>query len=269
MYLLFDIGGTKIRLAVSTDHQTLSEPIAISTPTDFDQAMTQFQAAAEKLTQQHKLLACAGGVRALDPTKTTLLKHPHLPLWEGQPLKERLLKLLNCPVYLENDAAMAGLGEALKGAGQGKKIVAYLTIGTGVGGARIIDGQIDQASLGFEPGHQIIESHPQPTDLESLIAGSALEKKYHQKPEEIDNPKVWEEVVRNLAIGLNNIIVEWSPEIIILGGSVTNKIPFEKLQAELSQILKIFPTPPPIVKASLGDSAGLVGALQYLRRRVS
>lgn len=269
MYLTFDIGGTKIRLAVSEDHQTLSEPTIIPTPQDFDQAMSQFQAQSFELIQEHRLLAAAGGVRALDPTKTTLLKHPHLPLWEGQPLKERLLKLLHCPVYLENDAAMAGLGEATQGAGQGKKIVAYLALGTGVGGARIVDGQIDQASLGFEPGYQIIESHPQPTDLESLIGGGALEKKYGLKPAQIADLQVWEEVAKNLAIGLNNIIVEWSPEIVILGGSVSNKIPLEKVRQQLAQVLKIFPHIPPIVKASLGDSAGLVGALEYLRQQIS
>lgn len=269
MYLLFDIGGTHMRLAVSADHLILSGQSIILTPTDFDQAISQFQAAAHQLIQEHQLLVAAGGVRALDPTKTTLLKHPHLPLWEGQPVKERLQQLLNCPVYLENDAAMAALGETTQGAGVGKKIIAYLTIGTGVGGARIVDGQIDQTALGFEPGHQIIESHPQPTDLESFIGGGALEKKYGLKPEQITDPKVWEEVAKNLAIGLNNIIVEWSPEIVILGGSVTNSIPLDKVQTELSQILKIFPHIPPIVKASLGDSAGLVGALEYLRQQIS
>lgn len=269
MYLLFDIGGTKIRLAVSADHQTLSEPIAISTPTDFDQAITQFQAAAVKLTKESQLEASAGGVRALDPTKTTLLKHPHLHLWEGQPLKERLQQVLNCPVFLENDAAMAALGEATQGVGQGKKIIAYLTIGTGVGGARIVDGRIDQASFGFEPGFQIIESHPVLTTLESLISGSGLEKRYGKKAEEIDDPRVWDGVAKNLAIGLNNLIVEWSPEIIILGGSVTNKIPLDQVQAQLRQILKIFPDIPPVIKAQLGDQAGLVGALEYLRRHAS
>lgn len=267
MYLLFDIGGTHIRLAASADHQTLAEPIIISTPIDFNQAISQFKAAAQKLTQGQKLLAAAGGVRALDPTKTTLLKHPHLHLWEGQPLKERLEQIFNCPVYLENDAAMAGLGEATRGAGMGKKIVAYLTIGTGVGGARIVDGQIDQSSLGFEPGYQIIESHPKPSDLESLISGSALEKRFGQKPEQITDPEVWESVARNLAIGLNNLIVEWSPEIIILGGSVTNKVPLDKVQTELTQILKIFPQIPPVVRGLLGDQAGLNGALEYLKKR--
>src|SRR6185436_9338463 len=58
--------------------------------------------------------------------------------------QSELNKLFNCPVYLENDAALCGLGEASVGAGQGSKIMVYLTISTGVGGARIVGGKIDR-----------------------------------------------------------------------------------------------------------------------------
>jgi glucokinase len=51
-----------------------------------------------------------------------------------------------------------GLGEAVFGAGKGREIVVYMTISTGVGGARIVGGKIDASAMGFEPGHQIIDA---------------------------------------------------------------------------------------------------------------
>ena len=176
-------------------------------------------------------------------------------------------KIFHAPVFLENDAALAGLGEAVFGAGKGKKIVAYLTISTGVGGCRIVDGKIDENSQGFEPGHQIIFSDKNIITLENLVSGTAIEKKYGKKPYEIFDVKIWNNVANNLAYGLHNVAVLWSPDIIILGGSMMKKIgiPVERVKFHLSKILNIFPKPPLIKKSKLGDLAGLYGALAHLK----
>ncbi|MCL4366232.1 hypothetical protein M1437_03325, partial [Patescibacteria group bacterium] len=59
--------------------------------------------------------------------------------------------------------------------------------------------------------------------------------------------------------------VLWYPDIIVLGGSVTQSIPLEKVATYLKQFLTIFPQPPQLVRGTLGDDAGLYGALEYLK----
>lgn len=262
MYLVFDIGGTNMRLAVSEDGQTLGETKTIPTNKNFNQAILDFKKTAEELSKGQQITKAAGGVRALDKTKTKLMNSPHFPLWVDEPLKQELEKALNTEVILENDAAIAGLGEALYGAGKGKSIVSYITISTGVGGVRIVDGRIDRNFQGFEIGNQIIDLEGK--TFEAYISGEALERKYQKKADEITDSAVWDEEARLLAIGLNNVTVFWSPEIIILGGSVTKSIPLDKVKNYLKEVLTIFPQIPLIEKASLEDMAGLYGALTLL-----
>jgi glucokinase len=115
-----------------------------------------------------------------------------LPDWQRKPLASALSKRLDgAPVYIENDKAVVGLGEATYGAGVGYGIVAYHTVSTGVGGVRTEDGKISRASAGFEPGHQIIDIDGSLLDdgtshtLESLVSGYSLEKRRGVKPYEI------------------------------------------------------------------------------------
>lgn len=279
MYLLFDIGGTNLRVAVSQDKQSFDQIKVVPTPSDFSQGISLIAQLAVELTNGQALQAVAGGIAGpFNHEKTELVKAPHLPGWVGQPIKAELERSLKTKVFLENDAALAGLGEAIYGSGRGKRIVVYLTIGTGVGGARIVDGQIDAYAFGFEPGHQILSLEPasqsglrtfKPSTLEELISGSAIEKRYGKKPQEITEPDFWEEMAKWLAYGLNNTIVHWSPDIVVLGGSMLKKpgIPIDQVRAYLNEILKIFPEVPPIEEAQLDDQSGLYGALVLLRQK--
>lgn len=262
MYLVFDIGGTNTRLATSSG-QDLQKTIVIPTAENFSQALQDIKDAILQLTEGQQITAAAGGVRgSLDKDRNTIIRDHIHPDWVNKPLKQELEKILSAPLQLENDAAAAALGEAVNGAGKGYQIVAYLTISTGVGGAKIEDGQIDKNSLGFEPGQQIINHKT----LEDLISGSALEKRYHQKPQEIKDPKIWEEVAENLAIGINNILITWSPEIVVIGGGVSKAIPLAKVELYLQQIVNL-PKIPPIKRALLEDNSGLYGGLILLKSK--
>lgn len=277
MYLLFDIGGTNARFAVSSDEKSLGEVKIIPTPKDFQEALQKVKQIANELSDGQKIDAVAGGVTGpLDPQKTTQLASPHVGGWNNKPLKQELEKIFEAPVFLENDAKLAALGEATFGAGQGKKIVTYLTISTGVGGGRVVNGKIDETALGsFEPGHQIITPDGHPCNcggkghLETYVGGAYLEKNYNQKGENIKDPKIWDEISKYLAIGLHNTIVHWSPDIVVLGGSVMQSIPLDGLRAHLHKLLTIFPTPPEITLSSLDDSSGLYGAMEYLHQNIS
>ncbi|MBI2314469.1 ROK family protein, partial [Candidatus Daviesbacteria bacterium] len=158
MFLVFDIGGTNMRLAVSRDGKNIEEPKILKTPKDFDEGMLLFKKTALNLSDGEKIKAAAGGIAGpLDGKKEMLVNSPNLAGWVKKPLKKALEKFFGAPVFIENDAALSGLGEATYGSGQGYKIIVYITISTGVGGARIVNSHIDTNALGFEPGHQIIE----------------------------------------------------------------------------------------------------------------
>lgn len=273
MYLVFDIGGTKTRIAVSKDGNKLDQVETIPTALDFKEGVRSFVETALKLSGDQKITVAAGGVRALNKDKTGLMPHPHFPLWENEPLLDELKREFECPVYLENDAAIGGLGEACFGPGKGYSIVAYLTISTGIGGARIVNGNIDNNSMGFEPGNQIIDldgsilKKEGPVYLEEYIGGHALEKRFGLKGEMLNDERIWDEVTKVLSIGLNNTLVYWSPDIVILGGSGMESISLDKLNLYLRESVKIYPQLPPVVKANLGDSRGLYGAMAFLKSK--
>jgi predicted NBD/HSP70 family sugar kinase len=218
--------------------------------------------------------AAAGGIAGvLDKDKKTLVKSPNLATWENRPLSKGLEQILGCVVTIENDAGLAGLGEVFFGAGRNHHIVTYITVGTGIGGTRIVDGKIDRRVYGFEPGHQILDVDGSITgsvaDLEELVAGCGIKRRYNMSPEEIKDSKVWEQVTKYLAYGLHNTILHWSPEIVIVGGGLieSNVIPIDALNKHLGEITKMYPSVPRIVKSELGETSGLYGALQILRSK--
>ena len=255
-------------MAISTDGERIARKEIFDTPDDFDGGIEAITAAIKELAGSSRIEAVAGGLPGpLDKAKTMSINPPNLPAWKNMPFKAKLAdKLGTDNIHLMNDAAAAGIGEAIYGAGKGYNIVAYLTISTGIGGARIINGNIDVNSLGFEPGHQIIDISSG-LDLEETISGSAIEKRYGKKAEDIHDKAIWEEIEKTLAVGLNNTIVHWSPDIVVLGGSMTDSIDIVKLREYTAKYCRIFPSIPPIVKRALGDDTGLYGAMGYLNKR--
>ncbi len=261
-----------MRLAVSRDRETIENSKVIPTPADFNQGIEAFKQVYQELSGEEKVTGISGGIAGpLNKEKSMLIASPHIGGWIQKPLKNELEKAFETEVQLENDTALVGLGEATKGAGNGYSIVAYLGIGTGIGGVRIVDRKIDNNALGFEPGHQIVvpdgnhctcggKGH-----LETYISGSYFPGLYQKKGEEITDPGIWDEVAKYTAIGLNNVIVHWSPDIVVLGGAVSQSIPLDKVEVYLKENLKVFPELPQVVKATLGQDAGLYGALELLK----
>lgn len=276
MYLVFDIGGTKTRIAYSKDLMTLSEPVIFYTPQAYTEGMQLIKDHITHFSKGHKIKAIMGGIAGpLSSDHSKLSSSPNLPDWINRDLKKELEEEFSTKVYLQNDAALFALGETCFNQDvieEKPKITAFLTISTGVGGARIVSKKIDPSGAGFEPGHQIIIPDGLPCGcggkghLESYISGSALQRIHKRPAREITDPIVWDEVCRYLAIGLNNTIVHWSPEVFILGGGIVEKISLDKVNKYLKEYLTIFKDPPPLIKASLGDLGGLYGALECIRQ---
>ncbi len=280
MYILFDIGGTNMRIALSKDGVTFGEPKVISTPKDFDLGMFALKNLATELLAGEKAIAAGGGIAGtLSRDKTKFLNGPHLQGWNGKPIKVALEEAFGVPTFIENDTAIVGLGEAVAGSGKGYPIVVYITVSTGVGGVRIVNESIDVSAMGFEPGHQIIDADGTlckttvcgcGLDFESAISGTAISARYGMKPFEITDEAFWEEMARILAYGLNNSIVHWSPDVVVIGGSMMKKIgiPIDRVRAHLNGILHIYPELPVIVHSALEDFGGLHGALYFVKQNM-
>lgn len=263
MYIVLDVGRTKTRLGISLHKDKLDKIVIFDTPHDPDQLINSIKTVLSDMTDEKPKALVLGVKGVFDETKSAIVSFPPTPSWLNKPIRQQLEKAFECSVVLENDAALAGLGEAIKGAGQGYKIISFITVGTGVGGARIVDGQIDQNSLGFEPGHQIIDVEKN-LQLEDLVGGEALERRYGQKPENIKDPEIWHEVEKNLAVGIYNSITEWSPDVVVLSGGVSNNLNVGNIYKHMAEVNTIYPFLPEIKKGTLGDSAALWGGLVYL-----
>jgi predicted NBD/HSP70 family sugar kinase len=286
MLVLFDIGGTKMRIGRSRDGHSLDASVKIDTPRDFKEGISAFKRIVDEFSREGEIEHAAGGIAGvLDHDHEMLLASPNMGGWIEKPLRRELSQILKSPVTIENDTAVVGLGEAHHGAGKGHSIVAYITVSTGVGGVRIVDGRIDRARFGFEPGHQIIDLDGTAClmcnerslhadgkgHLEGYISGSSVEHRFERPAYELpqDDP-LWDGLAHALAVGLNNTIVHWSPDVVVLGGSMIvgdPRIPLALVERYLERELVVFPEIPELKPALLKDQGGLYGALVLARTR--
>src|SRR5579859_5376896 len=158
-----DIGGTKI--AVGIVDETGRVLVQTQAPTD----PNDYSAGLQLIT--HLLRECAqranveiggigiGSTGPVDPIRGEFGDVDFLSGWRGKPIVNDLAQLFNVKVALENDGDAAALGEANWGAGRNRSRLIYVTIGTGIGGGMIFDGELFRGVDGAHPeiGHQVID----------------------------------------------------------------------------------------------------------------
>jgi len=211
-----------------------------------------------------------------------LIKNSNTKCLQEMPLKNDIENGLGHKIIMENDANCFALAESLLGSAKGYDAVFGVIMGTGVGGGIVINGTIHKGSTNIagEWGHHTLrpDGHEcfcgKRGCVETYISGPALEKRWLEltgKKESLqsivqdlsdEKAKQWKkEFLENFGIGLANVIDILDPDIIVLGGGVSN-IPFlydEAKKAVHDRVLGNF-TETPILKNSLGDSAGVFGA---------
>jgi glucokinase len=193
---------------------------------------------------------------------------------------------LQKPTYVLNDAVAAMMGESKYGAAKNKKNVIMLTLGTGVGGAILIDGKPYQGAMNKAGhfGHMVINYEGDhdvtgmPGSLEECIGNCTVEKRSDGKFKSTEEllkalrngdafaEQVWLKSVKQLGIGLASLANILSPEVIVLGGGITQAN--EDLFTPLNEFMKQFEWQPvnnttPIVKATYGDMAGAIGVASF------
>lgn len=211
-----------------------------------------------------------------------------IPGYTGIEFKKEMEKEFGIPCEIENDVNCAGLGESWLGSGKGSKTAVCMTIGTGIGGAVIIDGKIHNGCCNSagEIGYTIIEDTP----FQDLASTTALVKKVARLKgmdyKDLNGKIIFEEakngdeiclsslgeMIRILAIGISNIAYLLNPEVIILGGGIMAQEEFirPRLENELKKILvdRVYQNTR-IEFAYMKNSAGMIGALRnFLNRHV-
>jgi glucokinase len=178
-----DIGGTKIAGALVDESGNILRENRVATPAKDSEALVAavVELVNELAAGQHVLGVGVAAAGFIDSKQSTVIYAPNLS-WRNEPLKEKLQKHFDFPVIVDNDANAAGWAEYRYGAGRGFSHMTMLTIGTGVGGAIIVDGHLLRGGFGVaaELGHLRIVPDGIPCGcgqrgcIESYGSGSAL-----------------------------------------------------------------------------------------------
>ena len=283
-----DLGGTKIEGILLSNDNTIIERKRILTRQEKGyefiidrvvQLINNMKSISEKECQ---IGVCTPG--ALD-LKTGLLKNSNTICLIGKPIKEDLEKKLNCSIAIDNDANCFAMAEALLGSGKNYDIIFGVIMGTGVGGGLVFNREIHHGRLFIagEWGHQIL--YPNGREcycskkgcVETYLSGPALEKEWKKNSNEsLPLEKIIElydtqpnnhyvkwknEFLSNFAIALSNVINIIDPDVVVLGGGLSN---IDFLYNEGISLIhsNIFSNKKdtPILPNALGDSAGVFGA---------
>ncbi|WP_252235920.1 ROK family protein [Clostridium sp. CH2] len=286
-YIGIDIGGTNLRAAILDEECNLVDKLKISNEVEkgaeynLDKLILEIK---ERWSDKEIISVGVGCPGPLDIRSGTILVTPNLRTWEYFKLKEYLENKFDLPVFVNNDANVAGYSEAMVGAGKGAESVYYMTLSTGIGGGFIYKGEIVSGfnSIAAEIGNMIINedtykhSNMNYGGLEGqcsgvniarisseIIGGELTTKDVFEGAEKgnMELQKMLSEWVINVSKAIANIIVTVDPEVIVLGGSVIinnpsylNKIK-EETQKRVFDGIKIN-----IKLAEIGDDTGLIGA---------
>ena len=166
-----DMGGTNLRIAAVTAQGELLEKITLGVKVALgrDYVIGEMCDAIHRLTEQYrgtgKFVGAGIGVPGIIDMETGMMrKSANLPGWSEYPVRDEIERRLGARVFLDNDAKMAAFGEKWMGAGRDVDNMAMITLGTGIGGAIILDGKIYYGMNGMagEFGHVTVEPNGVP-----------------------------------------------------------------------------------------------------------
>lgn len=282
-----DIGGTNTRVALIDEDLNLEKRVQF--PTDVDNPEETIKKIASTIETFEKDIegigiSCPG---PLDLINGYVIASPNLGEdWWGYKSTERLTELTGAPAYLENDANLAALAEAVIGEGKDKRFVNFLTISTGLGSGQVIDKKIYIGAHGFaqEVANVIMwENGPShgriiPGGIEAISSGTAITTRAQQAGLDVKHAgevndlalagnetaaQIMEDAKEYLANFIAGLLAINDPEIVILGGSVAMKIDgfVEDIENRVKE--KVYAPVKPYVdirKSTLDEDSGLIGA---------
>ena len=291
-----DIGGTKIAVGMVDDSgRVLAKMEEPTNPDRYDSGI----AAIERMLRETAAKAGVelagigiGSTGPVDPMRGEFGDVDFLPGWRGKSPVKDLAEVFRLRVALENDGDAAALAEAGWGAGRNFSRLIYVTVGTGIGGGIVLDGQLYRGVDGAHPeiGHHVVD--PSGPDCscgfrgcwESLAAGPAMvawlerhapagylhghgvtAKKICELAQEGDELALQavEHESFYLGLGLANLINLFTPDAIVLSGSVMKSagLFLDRIRKVIRRGCRFVPAEKTqLTLASLGDDANLIGA---------
>lgn len=278
-----DLGGTAIKLGRFTVDGACLQSLTVPTPQPAipQAAIATIVDAIAKIDPDNQTRAVGVGTPGPADADGRIAKVAiNLPQWYDVPLASEIEARTGKATVVANDANCAGLGEAWLGAGLRFQNFILLTLGTGVGGAIILDGNLfvgHQGAAGelglitFNPQGPMCKSGNQGS-LEQFTSATAIYRRTGKKPHELADAatggdagalKFWQEYGRDLGIGLTSLIYVLTPEAIVIGGGVSASARFF-LPSTIAEVKRrVTPTSRvnlEILTSKLGNSAGMLGA---------
>jgi glucokinase len=298
-----DIGGTKIAVGiVDDDGKVLAQ---LEAPTDPDRYGKGIELIARMLREAADQAGVEltgigiGSTGPVDPMRGEFGDVDFLPGWRGKSPVKDLAQIFNLPVALENDGDAAALAESGWGAGRNRSRLIYVTVGTGIGGGIILDGQLYRGVDGAHPevGHQVLDPAGPACSCgfhgcwESLAAGPAMvawlaghapagyphckgitAKKICELAQQGDKVSLQavEHEAYYLGLGLANLINLFTPDAIVLSGSVMKSAPLflDRIREVIRSGCRFVPAEKTqLMLASLGEDTNLIGAARVWHYR--
>ena len=308
LFVGIDLGGTNIKTALVAQDADVMARTVIPTRASGgpDAVIERMIGSAHSVAEEADCTwddVAAVGVGSpgfLDSRAGVIIHPPNLPGWYNVPLRERLAGDLGKPVVLENDASAAAWGEYWAGAGRGARSLVMFTLGTGIGGAIILNDDIlrGEHDLAGELGHIIIdpagpqcscgqhgclesfasapatvrrfreaiESGARSSLAERVRAGEAISTRdIYQACREGDalSRKTIEDTGRYMGIGINNLVMTVDPEIFLLAGglSMAGDVLLDAVKKQVAAMMpEHIAGKTDIRLAELGGLAGAIGA---------
>ncbi len=300
-----DLGGTHLRVATVDRNGTISCRQMQATP-QCEKPNEIVHALIEAAHESERKTAEQGGVISavsvvvpgtVNVAEGVVVKAPNVPCLDGFRLAAALQSELDEPVFLENDANAAAIGEMWRGAAQGYCTIICVTLGTGVGGGIILDGKLWRGAdgsaaeighIGVDPFGGVPCTCRSRGCLEVYASATAIVRMTREarprypnsilhNTEDLTSAKVYQagtegdelaiEVFRRmgvyLGIGLASLINVLNPEIVVIGGGLSNGWDLFEKHMHQQVLERAFPIPArrvKIVRAECGDDAGLLGA---------
>jgi glucokinase len=237
MILTVDVGGTKVLVAAFSEGGDILRSKKFKTPVMYPDFIVDLKKTILEIVDNDTPKACSIALPgALDRENGVALFFGNLP-WENVRIRDDLSDTVHCPIYLENDAKMAGLAEAEAVKDHYSRVL-YLTVSTGIGIGMTIDGKIDHGVQDAGGKAIMVEHNGQIMAWEDYASGKAIVKQTGKQASEITDESDWYVVARNIALGLIDLIVLLSPDVVVIGGGVGSHLP--KFQEKLFNELEIY-----------------------------
>ncbi|ATI72297.1 sugar kinase and transcription regulator [Lactobacillus plantarum JDM1] [Lactiplantibacillus plantarum] len=278
---VIDIGGTTIKFAVWQDQQLVAKT-KVTTPTTLAEFYTLLTTQVAQMKRDYQIagvgISSPGAVNKATGIIEGASALPYIHNFRIQPELQRRFEL---PVSMENDANCAALAELADGAGKQVASLCFLIVGTGVGGSVIVNHQIWHGAhlFGGEFGFTLMNDHQILSEVGTAVAVAKRYNASHPAQPELDGQAVFElaakgdtdaqaevqVMVRALARAIYNLQYSFDPELIVMGGAVSNNphlLPATNDEIEkLRATVKIASIKPDVVACHFTDEANLRGAV--------